>query len=257
MFLNEDILTPVGYTRLKFLIPYLNKLKERKSRISVLEIGCGSGNFLEYMNCYLPNIEILKGVDLNNELIDIAKKKGMKNVTSFISGDALTVLEREEEYDVIFLLDVLEHIENDKDYLCEVKKRFLKRKGFLIFSVPAHRYLWSFVDELTGHYRRYSKKDIENLTDRLGLRNRVIYSMGIMTGILSPFFLSHLKKVKSGFKNEVKLTMESAINHIPHWYKKGYCVFKYFLPISYAFDSLTKHSASFANNQFMFIGGWF
>ena len=53
------------------------------------------------------------------------------------------------------LLDVLEHIENDKEFLILIKKK-LKINGRLLITVPAFEKLWSSEDDAAGHFRRYT-----------------------------------------------------------------------------------------------------
>ena len=64
--------------------------------------------------------------------------------------------------DILFLLDVLEHIENENNFLQKVSKK-LKRDGFLILTVPAYNFLFSPHDVFLKHYRRYSLKKLIKL----------------------------------------------------------------------------------------------
>jgi SAM-dependent methyltransferase len=66
------------------------------------------------------------------------------------------------KYDLILMLDVLEHIEDDRDALAHVWE-LLNPGGHLVLTVPALQSLWSVHDEVNLHYRRY---------DRAALRQR-------------------------------------------------------------------------------------
>ena len=55
--------------------------------------------------------------------------------------------------------DVLEHLQNPAQLLQEAR-RILKPNGIFYVTVPAHEFLWSSVDKYSGHFRRYSKKDL-------------------------------------------------------------------------------------------------
>lgn len=68
--------------------------------------------------------------------------------------------------DGIGLFDVLEHIENDFEFLYKLLNK-LKKGSRIYITVPAHQFLWSDVDPFGGHYRRYNKKMVKNLTNKL------------------------------------------------------------------------------------------
>ena len=62
-------------------------------------------------------------------------------------------------YDVLFLLDVIEHIEEPKPFL-EAALRHLKPGGIVIANVPALQRYFSVFDEVLGHYRRYDARSL-------------------------------------------------------------------------------------------------
>ncbi len=61
--------------------------------------------------------------------------------------------------DVIFLMDVLEHIDDELTFLKQVTEK-LKHNGVLFITVPAFQFLFSSHDEYLGHYRRYRVNDL-------------------------------------------------------------------------------------------------
>jgi hypothetical protein len=61
------------------------------------------------------------------------------------------------------LFDVLEHIENDSEFLHRLYGQLLP-KGYLYVTVPAYNFLWSIDDDYAQHYRRYT---VRTLTKRL------------------------------------------------------------------------------------------
>ncbi len=63
-------------------------------------------------------------------------------------------------YDSVLYIDVLEHIEHDRDEL-ERAAKLLREDGFLVVLCPAHQELYSELDRAVGHFRRY---DAETLT---------------------------------------------------------------------------------------------
>ena len=61
-----------------------------------------------------------------------------------------------ETFDTVVLLDVLEHIERDRDFLIRLRA-VMKPDGKLILKVPAGRWLHGPMDDAVGHWRRYDK----------------------------------------------------------------------------------------------------
>ncbi len=72
-----------------------------------------------------------------------------------------------DSIEAIGAFDVLEHLENPHCLLSEIF-RVLKPGGVFVCSVPAYQWLFSDFDVSIGHYRRYSKKLIEESICRLG-----------------------------------------------------------------------------------------
>ncbi len=63
------------------------------------------------------------------------------------------------EYDCLLYIDVLEHIEHDRDEL-ERSARLLRKGGSIVVLSPAHQFLFSPFDAAIGHYRRYNRESL-------------------------------------------------------------------------------------------------
>jgi SAM-dependent methyltransferase len=72
-------------------------------------------------------------------------------------------------YDLIYSLNVLEHIEDDVQVLQQLKSK-LKLGGKLLIYVPAFMLLYSNNDKRVGHFRRYTKKTMLKALLNAGLR---------------------------------------------------------------------------------------
>jgi len=119
-----------------------------------LEIGCGTGGFIQKIveneNLEITGSEIyLKGL--------LYAKKNLPNV-DFIQFDITQGLIG-EVFDLIVAFDVIEHIENDVAAISNINK-MLHKGGGLIITVPQHMFLWSKLDEILKHKRRYSRKEL-------------------------------------------------------------------------------------------------
>ncbi|MCS6797373.1 MAG: class I SAM-dependent methyltransferase [Myxococcota bacterium] len=71
--------------------------------------------------------------------------------------------------DVVLLLDVLEHVDDDVEFLREIRLRSLRPGGAVLVSVPAWPSLWSGHDEALGHRRRYTTASVLALLRAAGL----------------------------------------------------------------------------------------
>ena len=70
--------------------------------------------------------------------------------------------------DLVLLMDVLEHVEDDVSLLREFAMSAGARTRFVV-SVPAFSWLWSPHDEFLGHRRRYTLQDVVRLIRASGL----------------------------------------------------------------------------------------
>lgn len=90
-----------------------------------------------------------------------------------------------ETADAATLFDVLEHIPDDRAFL-EPVSRVLKPGGWLVLTVPAHRWLWSQSDDRAQHCRRYSRAQ---LLDVLAERFDPVYCTHYFGALVLPTLL--------------------------------------------------------------------
>jgi len=83
-------------------------------------------------------------------------------------------------FDVVTMLDVLEHIEDDGASL-RAARGLLKQDGILLLTVPALRWLWSDHDVVLHHCRRYTRKELVAKLDAAGFEApRVSYYTSLL-----------------------------------------------------------------------------
>ncbi len=100
-----------------------------------LDIGCSSGIVSTAM---APRFTSMVGLDIDKlALSDIEPAHDQKSV--FLLGDAMQMPLQEETFDMIFCLQVYEHVPDDKRMMSEIY-RVLKPGGFVIFSGPNRLY---------------------------------------------------------------------------------------------------------------------
>lgn len=117
-------------------------------------------------------------IDFSKKAIIRAKKclKGTK-----VKVQHKNILNVQETFNLILILDVLEHLPNDKKVIKHIYK-ILNDNGHIIISVPIRMKEWTWQDEELGHFRRYEIKDIANL-----LSNEK-FKIKIMWDYTFPFF---------------------------------------------------------------------
>ena len=135
---------------------------------SILDFGCGAGSFLKKLNN--SGYKDLSGVE-------VSETKNARTDNCFVISKTI----QKRKYDVILMMDVLEHIQDDLAILRKIKSH-LKADGILLLSVPAHQFLWSRHDILNMHYRRYNRNSLKKVIEEAKLKTQ------FMTNWNSTFF---------------------------------------------------------------------
>ena len=123
----------------------------------MLDVGCGTGNILEF---FLDR-ERAVGLDVGPEFIDEARAR-FGDRTNFraevgdISDPACAQLLTGERFDTVICVNTLEHIEDDALSLSNMFG-LLPPGGRVVLFVPALPALHGSMDEVDGHHRRYTK----------------------------------------------------------------------------------------------------
>lgn len=129
----------------------------------ILEIGCGTGHNFDMLGQFghVDAIEIDAGArSLAEERLGRPILMApLPELTGIADGS----------YDVIALLDVLEHIGDDLASLAHIKRK-LKPGGKILLTVPANPWMWSAHDVAHHHHRRYTKSGLAKVALQAGLK---------------------------------------------------------------------------------------
>lgn len=138
----------------------------------ILEVGSGIGNISSYFFQDEKNITL---TDYDEAYVELLKEKfsNYKSKKIFQMDIADTSFKEKNKllencFDAVFLLNVLEHIEDDGTAI-ENCNFLLKQKGCLLILVPAYSFLFSEMDRLLGHYRRYTAASLNKIVSSHGL----------------------------------------------------------------------------------------
>jgi SAM-dependent methyltransferase len=128
-------------------------------RIRILDVGCGDGLLWPK----LADIGDVEGIEPDASLVPPDSAARPKIEIAPFPGRP-----RESRYDLLLMLDVLEHIDDDRGALDAVAA-VLAPGGHALITVPAHMWLWSEFDAINHHKRRYRARDLRVLLARAGL----------------------------------------------------------------------------------------
>jgi SAM-dependent methyltransferase len=98
----------------------------------VLDLASGEGYGSDLLACYSKQVI---GVDINDDIIEHAKSKYIKNNLTFLTGSADNIPLLDNTIDVFVSFETIEHHKKHKEMMSEIK-RVLKKDGILIISSP-------------------------------------------------------------------------------------------------------------------------
>lgn len=160
---------------------YINSFAKEIENSSVLDVGCGRGDYTEIF-CHSGNRVI--GLDV----ADWRNKNSDSNFNFIIyKGDVLPF--GDKEFDVVVSFDVIEHIDDDFSFVREVR-RVLKDEGKILIATPNRTRLSNMLYKLVGkpikypytlsesgnlgklvHIREYTNKELVNLFRMAGFKD--------------------------------------------------------------------------------------
>lgn len=118
----------------------------------ILDFGCGSGNLCFFLS---KKCNTIFGLDAKSDAIDFAnkiKKEKKYENCNFLFNESSKLPFYNEYFDKVFLLDVIEHIENPRSILKEIK-RVLKNDGVLVTITPNYASVWPIIEFLCDKLR--------------------------------------------------------------------------------------------------------
>jgi SAM-dependent methyltransferase len=121
----------------------------------IVDVGCGTGGNIGA----LANTYECVGIDTSTEGVELAKKRFPS--IKFVCGMAPDDLgEINARADLFLLLDVLEHIQDDREFFSKLFES-IRPGAQVLITVPADMALWSPHDENYGHFRRYDAEQLK------------------------------------------------------------------------------------------------
>lgn len=164
----------------------------------ILEVGAGIGSNTEVLDtggagrwvCLEPDPQLFA------QLEQRLKQANVRHTYEAVCGTLQAM--GSQKFDTIIYIDVLEHIENDREELIAAASH-LRSGGNIIILSPAHQRLYTPFDAAIGHFRRYNRPMLQAISPPgLSLvRLRYLDSVGLLASTSNRLFLQQSMPKKS------------------------------------------------------------
>jgi hypothetical protein len=137
----------------------------------VLDIGCGDIFVAENLALSYPNAQFFAIDTAFDEIVIENLKKNQKTNNLELLKSINELPESIENISLVLLLDIIEHMENDVEFLRKlINQKYINEKTNFIITVPSFQSLFCSHDAFLGHYRRYTNKSLKNVLKNSGLK---------------------------------------------------------------------------------------
>ena len=226
---EHDYSFPYHYLDLKLedqrlnAIEYLHYLQKIKEKIQpfygqkILDIGCGDGRFIYELK---HEFVTLVGLDYSEQAIRFARAF---NPEILFYTLPLENLPTKETFDVIVLMEILEHIpQKDIPHFLKHVRKHLKKDGKIILSVPSIH-----MEQPKKHYQHFTAESIQATLDtsftvldiqghgKIGFKRTLFYALRLLVQIFYPLqnTFSLIRSFIPSLQNFYKKHLEKADVH--------------------------------------------
>ncbi|MBC7867453.1 MAG: class I SAM-dependent methyltransferase [Gloeobacteraceae cyanobacterium ES-bin-316] len=142
--------------RQKIILQFLKKYLAG-ANLKILNIGAAGGASTLWLSTFGKVIS----VETDSFFLEHLTEQNIEVVNASVTQMPFN----DEEFDLVCAFDVIEHVADDTAAISEIE-RVCKKGGTICMTVPAFKMLWSNHDVVNGHYRRYTKKDLQELSEK-------------------------------------------------------------------------------------------
>lgn len=152
--------------------------KNNVTNLCGLDVGCSNGHVTKFLRQFGQAY----GFDISYDGLSYSDTR-----SGILQADAVNIPFRDEVFNLVTLLDVVEHTDDDYGVFREVY-RVCAKSAIVAVNVPAHRCLWGEHDEWNRHRRRYKKSDLVKIAESCNFKiERITY----LHPHLFPFLFIH------------------------------------------------------------------
>jgi SAM-dependent methyltransferase len=202
--------------RLAILIACLRHALPRRP-LRLLELGCGTGDVL----AALAEFGEAVGMEPQPDLAAVARRRGLDVRGGRLPSDLVVP---EGWADVVLLLDVIEHLDDDAAGLATAR-RALGSGGILVVAVPAYAWLWSGHDVALGHRRRYTAASLERLAARAGFR---VEHLTYFNTLLFPVLAA--RRLWKGLRGDTSHDLAEPPRRLNAWLERVFALERHVVP---------------------------
>jgi len=198
----------------KETISVLRNLSINLNDKKILEIGGGDGiNYTALNEIYSIETKNYYVVELDSKSVEQCKARGITNIINSAFGPK-TVAKIHDKFDVVLLLEVLEHQINPKEFI-KLVFNLVAQNGIVVITVPNRERFFINYDEFQGdlpphHFLRF---------------NKTFFRKNFASSLYYLKDFSHQFKIKNLQEAALKLTSIFKVN------RKGWVLFVPFIPI--------------------------
>jgi predicted SAM-dependent methyltransferase len=162
----------------QFLVSLIQR--EIKPGALVVDFGAGIGTFAQKVAVAGNQVHCIEPDHRQLERIVALGLPASRNINDF----------EDASIDILYTLNVLEHIENDVEVLADCYQK-IKPGGHILIYVPAFKVLYSSMDKKVGHLRRYTRSTLAEKVGMAGfavVRNEYVDSVGFFASLVFKVF---------------------------------------------------------------------
>ena len=175
--------------RKKIILQSISHYVSPRHNLTILNIGAAAGASSKWLEVFG------KVRSVENETLFVEHL--LNNNIDVINASAEKLPFEDNSFDMVCAFDVIEHIEEDKNALEEMK-RVCRPGGKVCITVPAYQYLWGSHDVVNGHKRRYS---FSSFKQKIPTQLVIKYSTYFNTLLFIPILLARKMQRLFGNKN--------------------------------------------------------
>lgn len=222
---NTVVNTIYRFARTFTLRHKVNLVKKINNPQSLLDIGCGTGHFINV--CLRQGIQV-SGVEPDTGARDLAMANGLT------VHRALEELNDPQQYDMVTMWHVLEHVHDLKGTLNHISKILKPKNGRLLIAVPNlkswdaqyYKEYWAGYD-VPRHLYHFSPQTLERLLSQNGYKKVDVYPQKLdayYVSMLSEKYQKtsniYFKALKSGMMSNNKAKKDNMYSSLIHVFKR-------------------------------------
>jgi trans-aconitate methyltransferase len=176
---------PWELARFEVIRDILKQTYKNEESFTVLDIGCGDAFFVTALSDLYPKATFYAiDIAFTEEIVTKIKNEiGSRSILLFQSLEEAG-RQIKKKADLVLLLDVIEHIEDDKAFLNGLyNNSAIGSETQIMITVPAFARLFCSHDHFLGHYRRYTNKSLHKTIKACGFEK---IKLGYFFTILIP-----------------------------------------------------------------------